>query len=177
MKYLHTDDQLNAREKASLCEQELIEGIDGLLADCDPPGIIRGEAMWYLGTAHQDESNLEIFLPLSWDRELRLRVLLVNGKFWIGWGGEFGEPVAFESFQAHGVSIEDMTITFRHELSREIRVSRRRRLFGGANEIHIRHESVWIDLLRGGVPSGEKALREAVREVTLLARSLIIRLK
>jgi hypothetical protein len=169
MTYLHTDEQLNGRGEPLPCEQELLERIDGLLSDFDPPGIIRDEAMWYLGTAPEDESNLEILLPLGWDREVCLRILLAaDGNFSIGWGGEFGEPVAFESFRASRASVEDMAAAFRHELSRDIRVSRRKLLFGGASELHIRHGSAWIDLLRGGVPSGDMALRAAVREATLM---------
>jgi hypothetical protein len=169
MRYLHTDEQLNGREKPLPLEQELLEAVDSLLADLDPPGIIRGEAMWWLRAAPEGENNVEVLLPLGWDHEVRLRVLLVEENFSLGWGGEFGESVAFESFQANRASADEMTAAFRQELSRDIRVSRRRLLFAGASELHIRHGDAWIDLLRGGIPSGDKALRAAVREVTLMA--------
>lgn len=168
MTYLHTDDRLNAREEPTVRERELLDAIDGVLAEADPPGIVQDEALWYLGTALEGQSNLEITMSISWDRDIALRVLLTEDSFSMGWGGDLGEPFTFESFRSHALSIEELKAAFMREMSRDIRVSRRRRLLGGTAEFHIRHEGVWIDLLRGGVSSKDKALGGAVREVTLL---------
>ncbi|MCP9946587.1 hypothetical protein LUX12_20260 [Streptomyces somaliensis] len=169
MVYLHADDRLNAREKPTHHEREMIDAVEGILAVTDPPGIIRDEAIWYLGTALRDENNLEITMSLTWDRELALRILLTEGSFTIGWGGDLGEASIVETFVAQGASIEQMVAAFECELSRDIRVSRRRLFFGGTAELHIRSAGKWIDLLRGGVPSDPKRLSAKLRAVTLLA--------
>lgn len=168
MSYLHTDERLNARERPTVREQELIDSIDGVLTHVDPPGIVRGEALWYLGTALEGDSNTEITLPLSWDRALPLRLLLTEQEgFSVGWGGELGDPLIFETLTAQGATPKEMISALEQELSREIRLSRRRILFGGMAEFHIRYAGAWIDLSRGAIPSTEKRIRSAKRAVTL----------
>ncbi|GFM95264.1 hypothetical protein Sfulv_00750 [Streptomyces fulvorobeus] len=91
MTYLHTDPELNARDEPTARERELIDAVDALLTTADPAGIIRDETQWYLGTALEDGDNLELALPLGWDREVALRVLLTSESFTVGWGGELGK--------------------------------------------------------------------------------------
>lgn len=168
MTYLHTDERLNARARPTVREQELIDSIDGVLTRVDPPGIVRGEALWYLGPALEGDNNTEIVLPLSWDRELPLRLLLTEQEgFSVGWGGELSDPLILETFATQGATVKEMTFAFEQELSREIRLSRRRILFGGPAEFHIRHAHGWIDLSRGAIPSTEARIRAAKRAVTL----------
>ncbi|KOX33411.1 MULTISPECIES: hypothetical protein [unclassified Streptomyces] len=165
MTYLHTDLELNAREEPTA--RELTDTIDALLTSVDPAGIIGDEAQWYLGTALEGQDNLELVLPLGWDREVALRVLLTDKSFTVGWGGELGENPLVVSFEAAMPSFGEMTAAVETELSRELRVSGRRRLFGGASEFHLRHEESWTDLLRGGTPSREQDLKRASHEATL----------
>ncbi|MDX3455483.1 hypothetical protein PV396_26700 [Streptomyces sp. ME02-8801-2C] len=167
MTYLHTDPELNARDEPTERERELIDMVDALLAAADPAGIIRDEAQWYLGTALGGEDNLELALPLGWDREFALRVLLTSESFTVGWGGELGESPLVALFAAAAPSLGEMTTAVERELSRELRVSQRRRLFGGASEFHLRHNDGWTDLLRGGTPSREQDLKRAPHEATL----------
>ncbi|MFJ3659628.1 hypothetical protein ACIPPM_04075 [Streptomyces sp. NPDC090119] len=167
MTYLHTDPELNAREEPTGRERELIDTVDALLTSVGPVGIIGDEAQWYLGTALEDQDNLELALPLGWDREVALRVRLTATSFTIGWGGELGENPLVLSFESAAPSLEEMTAAVEAELSRELRVSGRRRLFGGASEFHLRHAESWTDLLRGGTPSRERDLKRASQEATL----------
>ncbi|MFJ6941165.1 hypothetical protein [Streptomyces sp. NPDC101132] len=167
LQYLHTDPDLNARDEPTERERELILAIDALLAAADPAGIVRDEAQWYLGTALEGEDALELNLSLGWDRETALRVLLAGGSFALGWGGELGESPVLTSFRAQSPSVGEMTAAFEAELSREIRITGGRRLFGGASELHVRAGDGWVDLLRGGAPSQERQLERASREVTL----------
>ncbi|MFJ4343592.1 hypothetical protein [Streptomyces sp. NPDC088915] len=167
MIYLHTNPELNAREEPTARERELVDAIDALLIAVDPAGIIGDEAQWYLGTALKGQDNLELALPLGWDREVALRVLLTDKSFTVGWGGELGEKPLLVSFEAVPPSLGEMTAAVEAELSRELRVLGRRRLFGGASEFHLRHAESWTDLLRGGTPSREQDLKRASHEATL----------
>ncbi|MCP9956887.1 hypothetical protein [Streptomyces sudanensis] len=169
MPYLHTDDRLNAREEPTHCERELIDALDGVLTDADPPGIIRDEALWYLGTALRGENNLEITASLTWDREIALGLLLTGHSFTIGWGGDLCETPTAETFTAHGAPVARMAAAVERELSRDILVSRRRLLFAGTAELPIHHGEHWIDLLRGGTPSAPVRPGAKLRTVTLPA--------
>ncbi|MFE5512641.1 hypothetical protein ACFQ9J_18995 [Streptomyces sp. NPDC056529] len=166
MSYLHTDRELNARDEPTARERELIDAVDALLTTADPAGLIKDETQWYLGTAGEGEENLELALPLGRDREIALRVLLTDGSFTVGWGGELGENPLVTVFEAVAPSLGKMTAAVETELSRTLRVSGRRRLFGGASELHLHHVGSWIDLLRGGTPSREQDLKQASYEVT-----------
>ncbi|MGW8357979.1 hypothetical protein [Streptomyces wedmorensis] len=169
MTYLHTDTQLNAREDPSRLEGDLIKRVDKILADRDPVAITERDAMWYLGTALPGESNLEIILPLAWDPNFPLRLVFCQPDgFSIGWGGELGDPPIFQSFAAANPTVDDTVYAFERELYREIRLSRRRLIFGGPAEFHIRTPQGWVDLSRGGIPSTVVRLRKAKREATLL---------
>lgn len=169
MAYLHTDERLNARESPTPLEEDLIKRLDEILERRDPLAIIERDAMWYLGTALPGESNLEVVMPLAWDLEFPLRLLLCQQRgFSIGWGGELGDPPVFQSFAADNATVGDMTSAFEDELRRDIRLSRRRVMFGGPAEFHIRTEQGWVDLSRGGIPSADNTLRKAKRAVTLL---------
>ncbi|MCR8942657.1 MULTISPECIES: hypothetical protein [Streptomyces] len=171
MTYLHTDPALNARDEPTARERELIDAIDALLTAADPAGIIRDEAQWYLGTALEGEDNLELALPLGWDREVALRALLESGSFTVGWGGELGESPLVTVFRAvfetAAPALGEMTDAIGAELSRQLRVTGRRRLFGGASELHLHRDDGWIDLLRGGTPSRDQDLKRASHEATL----------
>ncbi|MEU2826399.1 hypothetical protein ABZ763_30085 [Streptomyces bacillaris] len=167
MTYLHTDPELNARDEPTERERQLIDAVDALLTAADPAGVIRDEAQWYLGTALEGEDNVELALPLGWDREIALRVLLTNASFTVGWGGELGENPLVAFFDAVAPALGEMTAAVEAELSRQLRVSERRRLFGGASEFHLRHNDGWTDLLRGGAPSRKQDLKRASREATL----------
>ena len=167
MTYLHTDPEINARDEPTARERELIDAVDALLTAADPAGIIGDEAQWYLGTALEGEDNLELAMPLGWDREVALRVLLTDQSFTVGWGGELGESPLVASFEAAAPSLGEMTAAVEAELSRKLRVSGRRRLFGGASEFHLRHGEGWTDLLRAGTPSREQDLKRASHEATL----------
>ncbi|MFJ7062015.1 hypothetical protein ACK8N7_37760 (plasmid) [Streptomyces griseobrunneus] len=169
MTYLHTDLELNARDEPTARERELVDAVDALLTSADPAGIIRDEAQWYLGTALEGENNLELALPLGWDREVALRVLLTSESYTVGWGGELGESPVVSSFASAVPSLGEMTAAVEAELYRELRVSERRRLFGGASEFHLRHNDGWTDLLRGGTPSRKQDLKRASHEATLRA--------
>lgn len=166
MTYLHTDPDLNARDEPTAREGALIDAVDGLLAATDPIGIIRDEALWYLGTAMEGEDNLELLLPTSWDREIALRVLLTKA-FTVGWGGELCEDPIVTNAVAAVPFPGEMAGLVDTELSRELRVSRRRRLFGGTSEFHILRHGCWTDLLRQGSPSSEQHLRRAPHQTTL----------
>ncbi|WP_435191794.1 hypothetical protein [Streptomyces sp. bgisy126] len=167
MTYLHNDPELNAREEPTTRERELIDTIDALLTSADPVGIIGDEAHWYLGTALEGRDNLELALPLGWDREVALRVLLTDRSFTVGWGGELGENPLVVILETAAPSLGEMTAAVQAELSRELRVSGRRRLFGGASQFHLRHAESWTDLLRGGTPSRDQDLKRASHEGTL----------
>ncbi|MFF8436478.1 hypothetical protein [Streptomyces bacillaris] len=167
MTYLHTDPALNARDEPTARERELIDAVDALLAAADPAGIVRDEAQWYLGPALEGEDRLELALPIGWDREVALRALLTSGAFTVGWGGELGESPLVEVFGAVAPSLVEMSGAVGAELSRELRVSPRRRFFGGAAELHLRGDGGWSDLLRGGTPSRAPDLKRASREATL----------
>ncbi|MFE7430216.1 hypothetical protein [Streptomyces sp. NPDC057545] len=167
MTYLHTDPDLNARDEPTAREGALIDAVDGLLAATDPIGIIRDEALWYLGTALEGEDNLELFLPTGWDREIALRVLLTEKAFTVGWGGELCEDPIMTTVVAAVSSLGEMASLVDAELSRELRVSRRRRPFGGASEFHVLHHGRWTDLLRQGSPTSEQNLKRAPHQTTL----------
>ncbi|MBT2441883.1 hypothetical protein J7E93_17550 [Streptomyces sp. ISL-36] len=170
MTYLHTYDRLNTRTRPTASERELIDAVDSILTRSDPPGIIQDEAFWYLGTALRGDSNLEIALPLSWDRSFPLRLILTEQEgFSIGWGGELNDPLVFQTSSDQAVRLEGVAAALEVELSREIRLSRRRVLFGGPQEFHIHLRGQWVDLSRGGVPSTDDHLRRASRTVTLLS--------
>ncbi|MFF8696725.1 hypothetical protein ACF08W_31370 [Streptomyces sp. NPDC015144] len=167
MTYLHTDPDLNARDEPTAREGALIDAVDGLLDATDPIGIIRDEAMWYLGSAMEGEDNLELVLPAGWDREIALRVLLTEEAFTVGWGGELCEDPIVTTFVAAAPSLAEMADLVDTELSRQLRVSRRRRLFAGTSEFHLLRHGSWTDLLREGSPSSEQHLKRAPHRTTL----------
>ncbi|MET9931160.1 hypothetical protein ABZ054_09175, partial [Streptomyces sp. NPDC006324] len=81
--------------------------------------------------------------------------------------GELGENPLVVSFETAEPSPGKMAAAVEAELSRELRVSKYRRLFGGVSEFHLRHAESWTDLLRGGTPSREQDLKRASHEATL----------
>ncbi|MFJ6012894.1 hypothetical protein [Streptomyces sp. NPDC092952] len=167
MTYLTTNPDLNARDEPTTREGALVYAVDGLLAATDPIGIIRDESLWYLGSALEGEDNLELVLTTGRDREIALRVLLRGEALTVGWGGELCEDPVVTTVVAAVPSLGEMVGLVDTELSRELRVSRRRRLFGGASEFHLLRHGCWTDLLRQGAPSSERNLKRAPHRTTL----------